>query len=152
VVFILLKSIFKSVVLYLCSCMMAKVLKVLISLSLLISVSRVGLAQTGCLVLNFDSYSKVFNNHETATQFYTGNGNNFVWWEGVCGPHTYIATSGPSLGTCTLNGSTKTGQIYAISGTFTAPCGVPFDDYSVFIALLCGITGAYAICNRRSPV
>jgi len=122
--------------------------KVLFSLSLLIAVSNTGLAQTGCLVINFDTYSKVFNNHETTTQFYTGNGNNFVWWEGVCGPHTYIATSGPSLGTCTLNGSTKTGQIYAISGTFTAPCGVPLDDYMVLIILFFGLIGAYYIRSR----
>jgi len=135
--------------LYLCACMVAKVFKVLFSLSLLISFSNAGLAQTGCLVLNFDSYSKVFNNHETATQFYTGNGNNFVWWEGTCGPHTYIATSGPSQGTCTLNGSTRTGQIYAISGTFTAPCGVPLDDYSIFITLFCGLAGVYVICTKR---
>jgi len=128
--------------------MVAKVFKVLISLSLLISISNAGLAQTGCLVLNFDTYSKVFNNHETTTQFYTGNGNNFVWWEGVCGPHTYIATSGPSLGVCTLNGSTRTGQIYAISDTFAAPCGVPLDDYIVLIALLFGLIGAYYIHTR----
>ncbi len=125
--------------------MAEKAYKVLISLSLLIFISNTSLAQTGCLVLNFDSYSKVFNNHETATQFYTGDGNNFVWWEGVCGPHTYIATSGPSLGTCTLNGSTRTGQIYAISGTFTAACGVPLDDYIVLIALFFSLIGAYCI-------
>ncbi|WP_156131415.1 hypothetical protein [Pedobacter kyungheensis] len=123
--------------------------KVLLSLLIFISFSVTASAQTGCLVLNFDAYSKVFNNHETATQFYTGNGNNFVWWEGVCGPHTYIATSGNSLGPCTLNGSTKTGQIYAISGTFTAPCGVPLDDYSIFMALFFGLAGTYVICNRR---
>lgn len=132
--------------------MVVKVLKILFSLSLLVSIAKVSFAQTGCLVLNFDTYNKVFNNHETSTQFYIGNGNNFVWWEGVCGPHTYIATSGPSLGSCTLNGSPKTGQIYAISGTFTAACGVPLDDYSILMALFFGLAGTYVIYNRRIPV
>lgn len=129
--------------------MVAKMFKVLISFSLLISISKAGLAQTGCLVLNFDSYSKVFNNHETSTQFYTGDGNNFVWWEGVCGPHTYIATSGASQGTCTLNGSTRTGQIYAISGTFTAPCGVPLDDYTILILFGAALLGYCLIAKQR---
>lgn len=128
--------------------MMAKVFKILFSFSLLISIAKVSFAQTGCLVLNFDAYNKVFNNHETSTQFYIGNGNNFVWWEGVCGPHTYIATSGPSLGTCTLNGSTKTGQIYAISGTFIAPCGVPLDDASIILLLIAMFFGYYLIKKR----
>ncbi|QIL40687.1 hypothetical protein G7074_16285 [Pedobacter sp. HDW13] len=99
-------------------------------------------------MLNFDTYSKVFNNHETTTQFYTGNGNNFVWWEGVCGPHTYIATSGPSLGTCTLNGSTRTGEIYAISDTFAAPCGVPLDDYTILILFCAALLGYYLITKQ----
>jgi hypothetical protein len=109
------------------------------------------MAQTGCLVLNFDAYSKVFNNHETSTQFYTGDGNNFVWWEGVCGPHTYLATSGNSLGACTLNGSTKTGQIYAISGTFTAPCGLPLDNYSI-VLLFCSAIGGFYIIRKKPGI
>ncbi|TCD28974.1 hypothetical protein EZ456_02090 [Pedobacter psychrodurus] len=98
--------------------------------------------------MNFDAYNKVFNNHETATQFYTGDGNNFVWWEGVCGPHTYLATSGSSQGPCTLNGSSKTGQIYTISTTFQAPCGLPLDDYDVFLLVFAGILGFLVIRNK----
>ncbi|MGN7986719.1 hypothetical protein ACTJKC_05220 [Pedobacter sp. 22226] len=119
--------------------------KILSLLLILLTTSFGAVAQTGCLVLNFDTYSKVFNNHETSTQFYTGNGNNFVWWEGVCGPHTYLATSGPSLGPCTLNGSTKTGQIYAISDTFTAPCGLPLDSYSIVLLFFSAIGGIYML-------
>lgn len=125
---------------------MVRVLFLIFALSISICAS----AQTGCLVLNFDAYNKVFNNHQTTTQFYTGDGNNFVWWEGVCGPHTYLATSGPSLGTCTLNGSTKTGQIYAISGTFTAPCGVPLDDYDIFLLISSGVLGTLVLRNKLS--
>lgn len=122
--------------------------KILLSLLIILVISFTASAQaTGCLVLNFDTYNKVFNNHETATQFYIGDGNNFVWWEGVCGPHTYLATSGPSLGTCTLNGSPKTGQIYAISGTFTAPCGLPLDDHDILLLVFAGLLG---VCMLRS--
>lgn len=124
--------------------------RILFLIFIALSISICASAQTGCLVLNFDAYNKVFNNHQTATQFYTGDGNNFVWWEGVCGPHTYLATSGPSLGTCTLVGSTKTGQIYAISGTFTAPCGVPLDDYIIFLLLSSGVLGALVLRNKFS--
>ncbi|MGM9477303.1 hypothetical protein ACS5PU_12765 [Pedobacter sp. GSP4] len=125
--------------------------KVLFSLFITLFMSGIAFAQTGCLVLNFDAYNKVFNNHETATQFYTGNGNNFVWWEGVCGPHTYIATAGPPLGACTLNGSPKTGQIYAISGTFTAPCGIPLDDYVVLLFVISSLVG-YCLIKRQLSV
>jgi len=131
--------------------MVAKVIKILLSLFIFISVPGITSAQTGCLVINFDAYSKVFNNHETATQFYTGNGNNFVWWEGVCGPHTYLATSGPSLGTCTLNGSPLTGQIYAISSTFTAPCDLPIDDYIVFMLFGAALLG-YCLIRKQSLI
>jgi len=122
--------------------------KIFFFLLITLAISLTASAQTGCLVLNFDTYNKVFNNHETATQFYIGNGNNFVWWEGVCGPHTYLATSGPSLGTCTLNGSTKTGEIYAISGTFTAPCGVPLDDHDIFLLVFAGLLGVYVLRSK----
>ncbi|ARS38490.1 hypothetical protein CA265_01835 [Sphingobacteriaceae bacterium GW460-11-11-14-LB5] len=122
-------------------------LKILLSFLISLVISLTAAAQTGCLVLNFDTYNKVFNNHETATQFYTGDGNNFVWWEGVCGPHTYLATSGSPQGTCTLNGSSKTGQIYTISTTFEAPCGLPLDDHDIFLLAFAGLLGA---CMLRS--
>lgn len=129
---------------------LVKMVRILFLIFIALSISLCAPAQTGCLVLNFDAYNKVFNNHQTATQFYTGDGNNFVWWEGVCGPHTYLATSGPSLGTCTLNGSTKTGQIYAISGTFAAPCGVPLDGYDIFLLVSSGVLGALVLRNKFS--
>ncbi len=125
-------------------------LKILLSFLIALIISLTASAQTGCLVLNFDAYNKVFNNHETATQFYTGDGNNFVWWEGVCGPHTYLATSGASQGTCTLNGSSKTGLIYTISSTFEAPCGLPLDDYDICLLVFLGLFGFFMIRNKHS--
>ncbi|WP_316824813.1 hypothetical protein [Pedobacter miscanthi] len=120
-------------------------LKILFLLFISLSISIGASAATGCLVLNFDTYNKVFNNPETSTQFYTGNGNNFVWWEGVCGPHTYLATSGASLGPCTLNGSTKTGQIYSISETFMAPCGLPLDSHEIFLLFFSAFMGVFVL-------
>lgn len=126
--------------------------KTLFSLLITFAISLTASAQTGCLVLNFDTYNKVFNNHETATQFYTGDGNNFVWWEGMCGPHTYLGTSGSSLGPCTLNGSTKTGEIYAISSTFVAPCGLPLDNYDVLLLVFAALLGTYTLRNKWSII
>jgi len=120
---------------------------VFISLSISISVS----AQTGCLVLNYDSpdYSKVFNAVSSGTVYKTGNGVNFVLYEGVCGPHTYVSISGSSQGTCTLLGdSMHTGQIYTVSQTFQAPCGVPIDDNDILLLVFAAIMGAVILKDK----
>ncbi|QNN43045.1 hypothetical protein [Pedobacter roseus] len=111
------------------------------------AISFTATAQTGCLVLNYDSpdYSKVFNAVSSGTVYKTGNGVNFVLYEGVCGPHTYVSISGSSQGTCTLLGdSMHTGQIYTVSQTFQAPCGVPIDDYVVFLLLPVSLIGVWS--------
>ncbi len=117
-----------------------------------LTISLSAIAQTGCLVLNYDSpdYSKVFNAVSSGTVYKTGNGVNFVLYEGVCGPHTYVSISGSSQGTCTLLGdSMHTGQIYTVSQTFQAPCGVPIDDYVIFLLMPTSIVGIWLLKKKN---
>ncbi|GAA4197121.1 hypothetical protein GCM10022289_03870 [Pedobacter jeongneungensis] len=126
-------------------------LKILCFAFILLFISICASAQTGCLVLNYDSpdYSKVFNAVSSGTVYKTGNGVNFVLYEGVCGPHTYVSISGSSQGTCTLLGdSMHTGQIYTVSQTFQAPCGLPLDDYDVLLLVFAAIMGAVMLRNK----
>jgi len=109
-------------------------------------------AKNGCLVRNFDPLNKVFNNPVSvgSTEYKSGNGNNFVLWEnGDCGPYIYISISGPSLGTCTLEGLSQTGHIYAISDPFPYACPVPLDDYLWILLLFAGGIAGYVISSRK---
>lgn len=109
-------------------------------------------AQTGCVVKPFtDGFNKVFNTPVSAgsTQYEIGDNKNFVLWEGVCGPHTYLAvTSGPG-GPCTLQGSSASGLIYTINPTtFPYPCPVPLDASIWLIIIVSAPLGYYAIKRK----
>jgi hypothetical protein len=124
--------------------------KIFLSIFLILPCSITLLAQTGCLVIHYDnpSYSKVFNNPTSAgsSVYQTGNGNNFIWWEGVCGTDTYVATMGGSIRSCSLNnGDTHTGLEYNVSAPFLAPCGVPIDDFAWLLTFVLGATGFFLL-------
>ncbi|RZJ74727.1 MAG: hypothetical protein EOO45_07735 [Flavobacterium sp.] len=95
----------------------------------------------GCVINNYNGFNRVFITPTAADpkKFQPGNGNNFVRWEGTCGPHTYVQTTSVANGSCTVteSGNTRTGDYYpTVSGTFTRTCNVPLDDHIWWIMLL----------------
>ena len=126
--------------------------KLLLLFVLFFSISYSCFSQ-GCLILNYDGLDKVFNKPTAAgaTTFTPGNGNNFVKWANVCGPHYYIEVFGTSTMSCSVteNRITKTGQYYTrISSSFPSPCNVPLDDHIWWIMLLI-IPLSYFIIRRK---
>ena len=128
-----------------------KLFRVVLCLFLVLIAARS--SAQGCLIRNYDPYNKVFNYLTSSRTFAPGNGKNFVLWEGVCGPHTYIQLLSPRNGNCTVTGI-GTGEYYPIVSTpFTAPCALPLDDYIwVMILFAGGISYALIRKNRLSIV
>ncbi len=94
----------------------------------------------GCVINNYNGFNRVFIRPTGDPRvFQPGNGNNFVRWEGNCGPHTYVQTTSSPNGTCTVteNNVTTSGTYYpTVSGTFTRACNVPLDDHIWWMILI----------------
>ena len=128
---------------------MLKVWIQLIIVSIVLSVEK-SVAQ-GCLLMNYDPYNKVFNvpSAPGSKVFLAGNGRNFVWWQGVCGPHTYVMTTSNPSGTCTVQGVTQTGTYYpTVSAPFTSPCPIPLDGY--VWGLMGAVSGGFYFFTKKS--
>ncbi|QXV64868.1 hypothetical protein INP83_17545 [Mucilaginibacter sp. 21P] len=107
----------------------------------------------GCLIPNYDPYNKVFNvpTSTGARTFLAGNGRNFVLWQGVCGPHTYVATTSSPNGSCTVQGITQTGTYYpTVSTPFTSPCPVPLDDHIWVVLFLTFILSFFMLKQNNT--
>ena len=108
-------------------------IKIVIRFSCFLSllVAKEGFAQ-GCLLTNYDPFNKVFNvpTSTGSRTFVAGNGRNFVLWENVCGPHTYIQILSSPSGNCQVQGVSQVGTYYpVVSLPFTRTCALPIDDY-----------------------
>ncbi|WP_231465076.1 hypothetical protein [Pedobacter sp. Leaf132] len=97
----------------------------------------------GCAIDNYNNFNRVFNapTGAGARTFLPGNGRNFVRWEGVCGPHTYVSITSTANGTCSVteSGVTRNGIYYpTVSSPFTSACPVPLDDYIIYLIIVVG--------------
>jgi len=110
-------------------------------------------AEGGCLIENYDPYNKIFTTPTTpgGKTFIPGNGNNFVRWENVCGPHTYVQTLSGSSGTCQVSIINRTGIYFpSVSAPFTRPCSLPLDDYIWILIFIVG--GAFYYFLKKNQV
>ncbi|RZJ75583.1 MAG: hypothetical protein EOO47_19605 [Flavobacterium sp.] len=107
----------------------------------------------GCVINSYNGFNRVFIRPTAAgaRTFFPGNGNNFVRWEGQCGPHTYVETTSAINGTCSVteNGVTRNGDYYpTVSNTFTRACNVPLDDHIWWVLILLAPLGYFALRKR----
>jgi len=103
----------------------------------------------GCLINAFDQYNKVFNKPTAsgATTFESGDGKNFVRWEGQCGPHIYIETLSTPSGTCSVDG--RQGDYYpVVSAPFPRTCDVPIDENILVLILASVVTSLWHLKSR----
>lgn len=127
--------------------------RLIVSAILIFFSSQVCYSQ-GCVINSYNGFNRVFNRPtgSGARSFFPGDGNNYVRWEGQCGPHTYVQTTSPANGTCSVteNGVTRNGDYYpTVSNTFQRTCNVPLDDHIWWIVIFLAPLGYFGVRKRE---